>query len=777
MAESSSGGTSGYESRQLPATPQFFKPVQQQAVVGGLSGGSAGAQVQGGNSRQGTVAPQADPVQGYGDLGNVIEKIMAPKTAALQKEQFWKGVTAARSGEAITDIVDSQSPLAKIFGPSNYVQGAQFYAAQERLASYNQNMIATADELANVPPDTLGERLNKDSAAFQTGDPGTDALIQQSWIEQTGPALNVIMRTRFAQQQTAAKQAFISNASTNAGLLQDLGKKVGLGTATQDDYTTQMQITAQAHMIPAGMTAETYREFIPQVAKEYADKGNFHAVNLLKASGALGHLELDKRTKLDEYIDKKEKAEAQRVRYENAPQLAMLVGGLRSGAVTASQYNEEIKKMTGDFQRATGVIDTPLVPFSEQESNLTTGVTNWYEGQAKMAAQTRALSEKASTEAEKEAVKARTAQQISLLIAAGSAGEAIALYGLPKHEVDANFVAAVQTVGPEAGDKMLINNWTGDKYVNDIIKNRLSQGIRATVSGDYSPAVEKMHSDWKRLVSQPEGAATAGAYYDSEDRIRLERYDSLLAVGQPAPVAFAVAFRDPLTIPVDDKKRFGDDKEIRGVIKDRFTTWFGQTNDQRTQLDDFSQRLVGNLVKNNIQTALANTGLSVQQATRAEVSNLLANGLENFGGHAWMKQPNQAPLSSYIRSGKHGDQNLNAVPPGTLDKLFGEHIRNGMVAAGNKDVEAYQVVRLSDAQGRANFAVIGYTKDGQYAKPYSFNSEDLSKTYEERLQGKVKLNVPKVGADGKRIKEPGLLAPVLPDNKYRFIEQAPARIY
>lgn len=777
MAESASGGTSGYEVRQVPATPEFFKPVPAQAVTGGLSGGSAGGQVIGGNSRSGTTTPSADPVTGWGEIGNVVDRIMAPKAAALAKNEFWKGVTAARSGQAITDIVDSQSPLSKIFGPSSYVQGAQFYKSQERLASYNQNMLANADELANVPPDKLGERLNKDSQEFQTGDPGTDALIQQSWIEQTGPSLNVIMRTRFAQQQVAAKQAFMSNASTNAGLLQDLGRKVGLGTATPDDYAHQMQITAQAHTIPAGMTAETYREFLPQVAKEYADKGNFHAVTLLKASGALGHMEIDKRTKLDEYIDKKEKAEAQRVRYENAPKLAMLVGGLRAGSVTASEYNDQIKQMSGDFQRATGVIDTPLVPWSEQEANLTTGVSNWYEGQAKMAAQTRTLAEKAATEAEKEAVKARTAQQISTLIATGSAGEAINLYGMPKHDVDASFVAAVQGVGAEAGDKMMIDNWTGTKYVNDVIKNRLSQGIRATVSGDYSPAVDKMHADWKRMVSQPEGAAAAGAYYDSDDRIRLERYDSLVSMGQPKPVAFAVAFRDPLTIPVDDKKRFGDDKEIRGVIKDRFTTWFGQTGDQRTQLDDFSQRLVGNLVKNNIQTALANTGLSVQQATRAEVSNLLANGLENYGGMAWMKQPNQAPLSSYIRSGKHGDQNLNAVPPGTLDKLFGEHVRAGMLAAGNKDVESYQVVRLADAQGRANFAVVGYNKDGAYAKPYSFTSEDLSTAYESRLQGKVKLNVSNIGPDGKRIKEPGLLAPVLPENKYRFIEQAPARIY
>lgn len=740
MAESSTGGSSGYEVRQVPADT-FFKPAATQAVQSGLSGGSAGARVLGGNSVQGTVAPTADPSVGWGEIGSVVEKIMAPKIKAQQQQEFWRGVTAARGGQAIADIVDSQSPLTKIFGPSSYVQGAQFYTSQDKLAKYNQNMVEHADELAAVPPDKLGQQLNADSLAHQTGDAGTDALIQSAWVEQTGPTLAVISKTRFAQQQTAARTAFMSNASSNAGVLQAIGRKVGLGTASVDDYNSQQQIMAAAHTMPAGMTPETYREILPQMAKEYADKGNFHAVTLLKMSGALGHMDIDKRTKLDDYIDKKEKAEAERVRYANAPALAMLVGGLRSGAVTASEYNEEVKKMSGDFQRQTGVIDAPLIPWGEQESAMTTGVANWYEGQAKIAAANKTMADKAATAAEKEAVKARTAQQISVLAATGSAGEAINLYGIPKHEVDASFVSAVQSMTPENGDKMLISNWTGTHYVNDVIKNRLSQGLRATVSGDYSPAVDKVHSDWKRLVSQPEGAATAGAYYDSEDRIRLERYDSLLAIGQPAPVAFAVAFRDPLTQPVDDKKRFGDDKEIRTVIKDRFTTWYGQTADNRTELDDFSQRLVGNLVKNNIQTALANTGLSVQQATRAEVTNLLANGLENFGGMAWMKQANQAPLASYIKSGKHEGQNLNAVPPGTLDKLFGEHVREGMAAVGNKNVEAYQVIRMPDAQGKAHFAVIGHTKDGTLAKPYAFSSDDLSASYEKRLQAHAKPQV------------------------------------
>lgn len=744
MAESAQGGSSGYETRQLAQTNTFFKPAQSTPVQSNLSAGSAGARVVGGQSTAGVSRPQLAAAQGWGSVGDVIEKIMAPKTKAAQAQKFWQGVVAARGGQAINEIVKEESPLASIFGPSSYVQGAQFYTSQDKLANYNEYMLRNADELANVPPDQLGDRLNRDMQEFQTGDAGTDALIQQSWIEQTGPALNVIMKTRFAQQQQMAKNAYVQNAGSNAAILQTLAEKRKAGTATSDDYLTQMQITAQAHTIPAGMTVETYRAFLPQVAKEYADKGNFHATTMLKQSGALAHMNLSERTKLDEYIDRKEKDAASKYRYGNAVGLAKLVGGLRSGAVTAAEYNDQIKAMDKDFRETTGAVETPLIPWSEQESNMVTGVTNWYEGQAKLAAHNRTLSDKAATEQEKAAALARSAQQVSTLIASGSAGEASSLYGIPAQEVDASFVSATQTMPPEQVDQLLTSNWAGTKYVNGIIKNRLSQGLRATVSGDYSPAVDKAHQDWKRLVSSPDGAATAGAYYDSDDRIRMERYDGLLNLGQPPAVAFRLAFQDPLTQPVDSTKRFGDDKEIRSVIKDRFTTWYGQTADMRTELDDFSQQLVSNLVKNNIQTALANTGLSVQQATRAEVNNLLANGLENFGGMAWMKRPNQQPLASYITSGKHAAGNYSAVPPGTLDKLFGEYVKTGMKDVGNKDVESYQVVRMPDAQGKAHFAVIGYNKDGTGSKPFAFSSDDLSKAYENRLKSQVKLSTPTV---------------------------------
>lgn len=774
MAESAQGGSSGYETRQLAPSNTFFQPAPVTPVQSNLSAGSAGAQVVGGQSTAGVTRPQLPSAQGWGSIGDVVEKIMAPKTKAAQQQKFWQGVVAARGGQAINEIVKEQSPLASIFGPSSYVQGAQFYTSQDKLANYNEYMLRNADELANVPPDQLGDRLNRDMQEFQTGDPGTDALIQNSWIEQTGPALNVIMKTRFAQQQQMAKNAFMQNAASNAGILQTLAEKRKAGTATSDDYLTQMQITAQAHTIPAGMTAETYRAFLPQVAKEYADKGNFHATTMLKQSGALAHMNVADRTKLDEYIDRKEKDAASKYRYGNAVGLAKLVGGLRAGAVTASEYNDQIKAMDKDFRETTGAIDTPLIPWAEQESSMVTGVTNWYEGQAKLAAHNRTLADKAATEQEKAAALARSAQQVSTLIASGSAGEAASLYGIPAQEVDASFVQAASTMAPEQVDQLLTSNWAGTKYVNGIIKNRLAQGLRATVSADYSPAVDKAHQDWKRLVSAPDGAATAGAYYDTEDRIRMERYDGLLNLGQPPAVAFRVAFQDPLTQAVDQTKKFGDDKEIRGVIKDRFTTWYGQTADMRTELDEFSLNLVGGLVKNNIQLALANTGLSVQQATRAEVNNLLANGLENFGGMAWTKRANQQPLASYITSGKHAAGNYNAVPPGTLDKLFGSYVKEGMKSAGNKDVEAYQVVRMADAQGKAYFHVIGHNKDGTLAKPYSFNSEDLSKAYEKRLFEQVKESKPTVPDTSRNAGRPfGISQQYFPPAEYQYLGSKP----
>lgn len=740
MAESSKGGTSGYETRDAGARVAFA-PVASAQAQSTLSAGSGRTGIQGGNVTGGVVRSSPDaPPQGWGAVGNLVDAVLQPKLAQAQRENFWKGVTAARAGESITDIVASDSPLSKIFGPSNYVQGAQFYKSQEKLAQYNQDMIANADELARVPPAELGKKLNADADTYMTGDPGTDALVQASWIEQTGPALNVITRTRFAQQQQAATQAFVGNANANATNLQALALRLGDATATRDDFNAQLKVTAEAHMIPPGMTPETYRALLPKLAKDYADKGNFHAVTFMKQSGALAHIDPEKQAKLDDYIDRKEKEAAVKYRYSILPELAQDKGALDSGAMTAAEWTQRTKERSERFQRETGVTDTPLIPFSEQEAGALTGVKNWYEGQAKLAAANRTARDKAATQAEKDAADAREAQQITTLIATGSAGEATSLYGMPKHTVDALSTAAYQNAEtPQQADQVLIQNWKGTKYVNDVLKNRFAQGIRATVSGDYSPAVENAAAGFQRLVSTPDGAAAAAAYYSSEDRVRLERFNMLKQAGQPGPVAFKVAFQDPLTEAIDYNKTYGDDKDIRNVVSDRFTAWYGDTKDGRKPLDDFSQRLVTGLVNKNVKTMLANTGLSTAQAARQEVNGLLANGLEVYGGHAWVKQPNQGKLESYIRSEKNKDQfQYHAVPPQTLDKVFTQHVEDGIKSVGGKDVESYQVVRLGDSKGVAHFAVIGYTKDGAYSPPYSFTSDDLSRSYEKTLGSRFK---------------------------------------
>lgn len=740
MAESTSGGVSGYETRD-PGARVTFSPVAAAQTQSTLSGGSARPNVVGGNVTAGPVNNRADaPPTGWGAVGDIVESIMQPRLKAAQRENFYKGVVAARSGEAITDIVATDSPLSKIFGPSSYVQGAQFYKSQETLAQYNQDMIANADELARVPPAELGKRLNADAATALTGDPGTDTLIQSAWIDQTGPALNVITRTRYAQQQAAATQAFTQNAAVNAGTLQTLATRLGDNLATREDYNTQLRITAEAHMIPPGMNPETYRGLLPKLAKEYADKGNFHAVSFMKQSGALSHLDVDVRTKLDDYVDRKEKEAATKYRYSILPELAMDRGALNAGTMTAEEWTVRTKERSEKFQQITGVVDTPLIPFAEQEAGALTGVNNWYEGQAKLAAANATAKTKAATQAEKDAAEARETQQVTTLISVGSAGEATSLYGLPKHTVDALGVNAYTTAAtPEAADQVLIQNWKGSKYVNEVLKNRFQQGIHATVSGDYSPAVETTAQNFSRLVSTPDGAATAAAYYSPEDRVRMERFNMLKQSGQPGPVAFKVAFQDPLTEAIDYNKTYGDDKDIRTVVADRFTTWYGDTKDGRKPLDDFSQRLVTGLVNKNVKTMLANTGLSTAQAARQEVNGLLANGLEVFGGHAWVKQSNQGKLESYIRSEKNdGSFDYKAVPPQTLDKVFTQHVQDGIKSVGGKDVESYQVVRLGDNKGVAQFAVIGYTKDGGYSPPYSFNSDDLSRSYEKTLSSRYK---------------------------------------
>jgi hypothetical protein len=734
MAESSSGGSSGYEAIQRG--PELGLSVaEQQAAIAARSGQGATPQIVGGNIQSGVVRPDMDPVTGWGGLGQTIQRILEPQIQLKEKANFWQGVVAARSGMAIKDIVDTQSPLSKIFGPSSYVQGAQFYNAQDNIARFNQDMIQNAEDIAKVPPSELGKRLNAEASKYETGDPGTDALTHSAWVENTAPMLNVVNKTRYAMQQRDATQAFVNNAQNTGNLLAAMGPHLVQGTANEDDLNLTKQQLVHAIMPPPGMDPATWRATLPKLTSSFADNGNFHAVELMKASGALDQMDLEQRTKLDDRLDKKAKEAAVQYRASVAPQMSDLTASVKAGAMTPEIYQQEMSKLQKDFTQRTGNRE-PLAPYSEQEGNYVVGRTNWWNAQKDRIANQQANSLKEQNAAEKARVEAQESSDVNRLISIGSVGEYARLGGNAELAT-AQFTKAYEQYQPQERDQLLTNNYTGSAYVNPVVQNRMQSALRTIASGgEYSPALEQTYTDWARLNATPKGQATAAAYYSEDQQARLNKFDMLKKGGVDSTIAFQSAFKDPLTAAVDWTKTHGVDKDVVGVVNSQFNQWFPAEQN----LDDTSKRLVAGLIMKNVGTTLQNTGLTTEQASYQALHNLRANGLEVFGGRAWMKTRDQKPLEQMITGGKategpNAEFDFQAVPHKALSEVMNDVIGEGLKKSGLNKAETVQILRLPDVNGKAHFAALGYSKEG-VPTPYQFDSDEISKSYNARLSSK-----------------------------------------
>jgi len=735
MAESTSGGSSGYEFRG-DAPNVALDVAQRQAVAATSSGASGASGVVGGNFRTGVINPDVAPTVGWGQAGQAINSIMDRKLQEVQKQKFWDGVVAAREGQAIGEIVDSDSPLSKIFGPSAFVQGAQFYKSQEGMANYNQSLVENAEEFARLPKDQLGKRLNQEASKYETGDPTTDALMHQMMVEQTATGLATVNKTRYALAQRDASVAYSSNFDSQAAGLQKIAALKPSGVVGDADIIAQKRLMVEAMKPPVGMNTETYQALLPRVAIAQADKGNFHAVNLMLESGALDFMQPEARMKLEERIEKQGSQNAAQYRFSKAREYSDIIAATHAGAMTPQEAEARMKVIQDDYTAQTGN-KQPLIPFKEAEGIFVSGRTAMWNAMKSNLTASQAAAKAAATQAEKDAADARTAEQVGTSITLGLAGNLRAM-GVPGEKIEASWQQAVSQMAPEARDRMLIDNYRNSKYVNQTTANSMQMVFRANTAGDYSPAAEQLYADYKRMTQTPDGLATVAAYMEPDQLVRMQRFDTLRTSGLDGAVAYKMAFHDPLTDAVDWTKTHGMDKEIVRVIKDNYTSWFPSD----AALDDGSQRLVANLINKQVGAALQNTNLSPEQAARQTLHRLKANGLETFGGAAWWREQNQRPLNELIigpdgrKAREEGkDFNYNAVPPEALNAMMGGYVKD-QFKQHKLDADNWQIFRLADVRGVAQLVVQGYNKQGAPLPPIQFSSDDLSTAYERNLKSK-----------------------------------------
>ena len=188
------------------------------------------------------------------------EKLLESAAKELAAKRFLEGVQRAASGEALTDIINSQPWYSRIFGPSSAVEGARQYSLDAQAAKFDAAVQARMPELRNTSPDELPGIIQEMSKEFQTGDAVTDAQLGLRFVKTLPNLIKQHTREYYkAQQEHASNQRF--NAWQQLGTSLQATYLAG-DMATEDDRLLRQAQLLQALQLPAGVDPESWKHYV-----------------------------------------------------------------------------------------------------------------------------------------------------------------------------------------------------------------------------------------------------------------------------------------------------------------------------------------------------------------------------------------------------------------------------------------------------------------------------------------------------------------------------------
>src|SRR5690554_1647162 len=149
----------------------------------------------GGNTGATTVRRGADWFQNVGGMetdfgGNLpefVQGLTEPAMEARRTQQMWEGFAAARSGQQMEEITESQPWYTRVFGPTNYEIGAQHFHVQKQAADVEQDIINRMPELRELTSREMAHELQRISQDSLMGNAYADSLLQKMLMERAGP--------------------------------------------------------------------------------------------------------------------------------------------------------------------------------------------------------------------------------------------------------------------------------------------------------------------------------------------------------------------------------------------------------------------------------------------------------------------------------------------------------------------------------------------------------------------------------------------------------------
>lgn len=627
-------------------------PIAQTTT--GASGASRGSQLVGGQATGGVVTSGMETTPGYvaGELGQYFEQLLAPQVERARQRKFFEGYTRAQAGETLKELTHNDSPLTKIFGPSGFEQGAQFFAAQSAINKWSTDRLAEIDTLKRMPEGELAKVMSETSLGMMTGDLYADALVQQGLLEAQGPVIKQVSAARYQwlQQEGASRYSEAANSAADALQAIAVGQ-AALSPDKRDTEATRLQTMRflDGMQKPEGMADETYLRALKGFMRNQMAKGNFYSVELLREAGIDNILDDTARAQMEDAYEKYANRAMDRAASEpDVIERMMRVDvQIETEQISVAEAIDEVERVNALVRSRTGITGLDYVDAKELR------------GYGKrvldviVARQRRLETRQWQIEDREYAADQRRLERQEE--AANDAATALAAWSLGGVQT-----AKVMGATEAHFDTLAIQDWNGGDYSRIVraykregwhstaLANMMQAGVTAALGEQYTKQTEGAYQRWRQLYEA--SPAAANAYY-GKLALPLSNFHRLLTSGQvDAQDAYRQAFANigqyaVQAIPADRRREF--DKRIDSIIDNEQSYWFNPWG--RANMTTASQRVLKSAIGDYVAVHGANSTRDTAALMKEAVASGVANGtIERYGPLVWRNPRPTRPLGKLL---------------------------------------------------------------------------------------------------------------------------------
>jgi hypothetical protein len=617
-------------------------PRQSQLRAARRSGPNNGMQGDGraSNTARPIDIPDHKPDPTMAILHRLGKEVLAPKIEAARQKAFVSGMQRVATGEAVAEIVNEQPWYAGVFGDTPVVEGARAFASFTHSQKTSMDIEQQMPELRKMSPTQFQNYMGEKMGSLSTGDPGTDALVTQSFMKEMPGILKAHAKEHIGWQQAnfaksvqegqiTAASRYAAQASRHDSLsnAERLLENDDPGAFNDAGDLLESKIAFAESFRNPGMPEAAYQKMTTSNIMAIMSNGNLHAFNTLDDAGVLQTLGGDNEKRIRDYADRTEaKMKA------NMP--APMVTALANIRVIASRGDQledmpELKKQVAEFnaswQRLTGARD-PFIKgetAAQFQASLMEGILD-SERKALEAGQKAA---KAAQGSEQKALETATElHHVTNLLLGGNT------VGGQSADVVRNAWAELSQ-DPAKARQARINQAQSGVPTYDLVEkaNIVGRMNQALVGNDPDQFDSVYRNNFLPLIKDDGTEDVALAYLDNgsgagEDLQGIvRRYHMLVKQGdspQQILAAFLVAKNDPVRKPEPSVGVANIMKVLEDETSGISGWWSGQTLNPRF-LRGISEQLAPSIVGDNPADA------------KAAFTIAKANGLRIAGGYYW----------------------------------------------------------------------------------------------------------------------------------------------